>query len=126
MFHLIQTYSFIEFAFNFICNMNLRVWSLTAITLAACLASSALFVNSSFAEESEARKAMKAKIAQQDVEKKKKTDDKKKAIKDSKIKVSQAKLAKYQAKLVKDPTNQALQKKIAEINAQITALKNKP
>jgi len=126
MFHLIQTYPFIEFAFNFICNMNLRVWSLTAITLAVCLASSALFVNSSFAEESEARKAMKAKIAQQDAEKKKKTDDKKKAIKDSKIKVSQAKLAKYQAKLAKDPTNQTLQKKIAKINAQITALKNKP
>jgi len=118
MFHLIQTYPFIEFAFNFICNMNLRVWSLTAITLAVCLASSALFVNSSFAE-SDARKEMKAKIAQQKADKQKKIDDKKKAVKDSKLKVLQAKLAKYQAKLAKDPTNQALQKKIAEINAQI-------
>lgn len=102
--------------------MNSRVWNLTAITLAVCLASSALFVNSSFAEDSPARKAMKAKIAQYEADKKKKIDDKKKAVTDFKLKVLQAKLAKYQAKFAKDPTNQALQKKITEINAQIQAV----
>ena len=119
MSYLIQTYSFIELMTNLVCKMNSKLLrSIVAITVAVCLASSALFVNSSFAE-SDARKAMKAKIAQQDAEKKKKTDDKKKAFKDSILKALQAKLAKYQAKLAKDPTNQALQKKIAEINAQI-------
>ncbi len=125
MFHLIQTYPFIEFAFNFICNMNLRVWSLTAITLAVCLTSSALFVNSSFAEDSPARKAMKEKNKQYDEEKKVKLAEKKATLKAYKLKILESKLAKYIEKQNASP-NPAFQKRIDDLNAKITALKNKP
>lgn len=105
--------------------MNSRLLSIVAIIIAVGFASNVLFVSSSFAEDSAARTAMKEKNKQYEEEKKAKMVEKKATIKAYKIKILESKLAKYVEKQNKTP-NPAFQKRIDELNAQITALKNKP
>lgn len=101
--------------------MNSRVWSLTAITLTVCLASSILFVNSSFAEDSPARKAMKEKTAKYLEEKKKQAEAKKQAYKQYKLDILTKKLVMLDEKIKKN-NSIATQNKIAEIKKQIEKL----
>ena len=105
--------------------MNSRLLSIVVIIIAVGFVSNVLFVNSSFAEDSPARKAMKEKSKQHDEDKKAKIAEKKAALKAYKIKILESKLAKYIEKQNKNP-NPAFQQRIDELNAQITALKNKP
>lgn len=98
--------------------MNSRLWSLAAITLAVCLASSVLFANSSFAEDSPTRKAMKEKAAKQDEEKKAKMAAKKAEFKASKLKILQAKLSKYLADQASGNST-SIQQKLNDVKAKI-------
>ena len=102
--------------------MNSRLLSITAIIIAVGFASNVLLVNPAFAGDSEARKIAREKEKQLvDAAKK----DKDKAVVTKVINMLNKKLDLLQTKLAKDPTNNILISKIADVMSKITKWQKK-